>query len=323
MNFIVKESDTKLRLDKYLAGKITKQSRSQIKKLIKNEMVLVNNKPTKVHHFLKPGEKITIKSNHVGETLASTANDKLAPTPEPKIIFENDDFLTLEKPVGLLVHPTEKGETDTLVNWLIKKYPKIKNVGEDKYREGIIHRLDRDVSGVMVVAKTQKAFSYLKDQFKRRLVKKEYITLVYGYIQNSEGEIDLPIGRNKEGQFVAHPRRGRDKFQDQDKVAQTKYKVLEYIKDFSLLKIQILTGRTHQIRVHLSAISHPILGDRIYKPKKKFFHFLRRKIKVIDPGRIFLHSTKIGFYDLENQWQEFESALPKELNDFLNEQRKK
>ena len=119
-------------------------------------MVLVNNKPTKVHHFLKPGEKITIKSNHVGETLASTANNKLAPTPEPKIIFENDDFLTLEKPVGLLVHPTEKGETDTLVNWLIKKYPKIKNVGEDKYREGIIHRLDRDVSGVMVVAKTQK-----------------------------------------------------------------------------------------------------------------------------------------------------------------------
>ena len=240
----------------------------------------------------------------------------------PKIIFDSPDFIILDKPAGLLVHATEKNETDTLVSWLIKEYPEIDKVGEQKYRAGIIHRLDRDVSGIMVVAKTNLAFEHLKEQFKKRKVKKEYLALVYGHIDKVEGEIDLPIGRNKEGQFVAHPKRGNEKFQGQDKFAKTQYKVLEYLKDYTLISAFILTGRTHQIRAHFYAIGHPVLGDVIYKPKKKFFHFLRRKIKVVDPGRIFLHSTKIGFYDLNNQWVEFVSPLPAQLQNYLDANKK-
>ncbi|MFA6255130.1 MAG: RluA family pseudouridine synthase [Patescibacteria group bacterium] len=311
------------RLDRFLNEKLSDQTRSQIKKMIKNGLILVNDQPTKVHHFLKAGDRIEIRNQ---KSEINKPQENLQPTSyflQPKIIFEDPYFLVLEKPAGLLVHATEKGEINTLVDWLIKKYPAIKEVGEEKYRQGIIHRLDRDVSGIMVVAKTKRAYSHLKEQFKNRLVKKEYLALAYGHLTQEEGEIDLPIGRNKEGQFVAHPRRGKDKFQNQDRVAKTKYKVLEYIKDYTLLSIQILTGRTHQIRAHLYAIGHPILGDLIYKPKKQFFHFLRRKIKVVDPGRIFLHSTKIGFNNLKNEWVEFNSPLPQQLTNYLNEQKTK
>jgi len=318
MNFVVKDSEDKNRLDKFLTKKIPGQSRSQIKKMIKNDLVLVNGNPAKVHHFLKIGEEITILPDV--ETKAETSiTEKATVQREPKIIFENDNFLVLEKPAGLLVHPTELGETNTLVDWVHQKYPEIETVGEYQYRGGIIHRLDKDVSGIMVVAKNDQAFYHLKNQFKERQVKKVYLALVYGKIDQAEGEIDLPIGRNKEGHFVAHPRQGKEKFLAQDKVAKTKYKVVEYIKDYTLLQIQIVTGRTHQIRVHLSAIGHPILGDQIYKPKKKFLQILRQKIKVIDPGRIFLHSHQIGFNDLNNQWQEFTSPLPKKLKNFLND----
>jgi len=317
-NITITKKSQNQRLDKFLVKAIKGETRSQIKKKIENGLVLIDNKPAKVHHFLKAKEVITILSNI--ETKAETSvTQKLTLKLKPKIIFENDNFLVLDKPVGLLVHPTELGESDTLVDWVHKKYPEIETVGEYQHRGGIIHRLDKDVSGIMVVAKNDQAFYHLKNQFKEREVKKVYLTLVYGKIDQAEGEIDLPIGRNKEGQFVAHPRQGREKFLAQDKIAKTKYKVVKYIRDYTLLQIQILTGRTHQIRVHLSAIGHPILGDQIYKPKKKFFHFLRRKIKVIDPGRIFLHSHKIGFNDLNNQWQEFTSPLPKKLNDFLDD----
>ena len=288
--------------------------------MIKAGLVLIDSKPVKVHQFLKAGQNLIILSD-IETKAETTITQKPDLKLEPKVIFENENFLVLEKPAGLLVHPTEALEPDTLVAWINQKYPDIETVGEYRYRGGIIHRLDKDVSGVMVVAKNDQAFYHLKNQFKEREVKKEYIAMVYGRFSHDEGEIDLPIGRNKNGQFVAHPRQHKVKFLAQDKIATTKYQVIDQIRDYSLLRVQILTGRTHQIRVHLSAIGHPILGDQIYKPKKKFFHFTRRKIKVIDPGRIFLHSTKIGFKDLNNQWREFESPLPKVLTEFLNESR--
>jgi 23S rRNA pseudouridine1911/1915/1917 synthase len=320
MNFIVKDQNIGQRLDIFLTKNLNQLSRSQIKKMVEGGLVLVDQKPAKPHQFLKAGQKIIIipAEEKIKQIQRATPNFYY----RPKVIFENNDFLVLEKPAGMLVHPTEKNEPDTLVDWLLKKYPQVKNVGEEQNRDGIIHRLDKEVSGIMIVAKTNKAYYYLKEQFKKRLVKKEYITLVYGKIHDQTGEIDLPIGRNKEGIFVAHPRQGKEKLHYQDKVAKTQYQVLKYLKDYTLLRIRILTGRTHQIRVHLSAIGHPILGDQIYKPKKKFFHFLRKKIKVVDPGRIFLHSVKIGFYDLNKQWVEFSSPLPKSLEDFLDETKK-
>lgn len=319
-NFIVDQDYQNVRLDKFLTETLVNTTRSQIKKMIESNQVFVNHKPAKVHQFLKTGDVIEIKEQIIEKKEEENPLPITKSLP-PKIIFENKDFIIIEKPAGLLVHATEKNETNTLVDWLLKKYPEIEKVGEQKYRAGIIHRLDKDVSGVMVIAKNNIAFNYLKDQFHDRKVKKEYLTLVYGQPTEPEGEIDLPIGRGKEGQFVAHPRTGKEKLLESDRFAKTKYKVLEKIKDYSFLSVQILTGRTHQIRAHLFAIGHPIIGDQIYKPKKKFLLFFTHKVKVIDFKRIFLHSTKIGFFDLDNQWLEFESPLPKELNDFLNEKR--
>ena len=306
------------RLDKLLTEKLKNQTRSQIKKLIEQGLVLINNKPTKVHYFIKAGDKISITTGVKKQNL----NNNLKPSSYnliPNLLFENNNFLIIEKPIGLLVHPTDIGEKNTLVDWLVKKYPKIKEVGEQKYRAGIIHRLDKDVSGIMVVVKNNITFFHLKEQFKKRLVKKEYTALVYGNIEDEKGEINLPIGRNKDGQFVAHPRKGKEKFADKDRIAKTKYEVLEYVKDYTLLKVRILTGRTHQIRAHLSAIGHPIIGDKLYKPKKKFFHLFQKRIKVVELDRIFLHLTKIGFNDVQLQWQEFDSPLPKNLKQYLDE----
>lgn len=305
------------RLDKFLTAKLKDKTRSQIKKMINEGLVEVDGQVSKVHRFLKPGEKIVIKQKKAEAKKAETKpkKEKLV---EPEVIFETKDYVVLDKPIGLLAHPTEKGETNTLANWLIKKYPKMEKIGQEQHRAGIIHRLDRDVSGVMLAVKTNKAFEHLKALFKKREVNKEYTAIVYGQVSNEIGEIELPIGRNKDGQFVAHPKKGTEKFNEKDKLAKTKYSVLEYLKGYTLLKVNILTGRTHQIRAHLSAIGHPIIGDKIYKPKKKFFNFLRSKIKVVDPGRIFLHSTKIGFKDLNGTWQEYESPLPTELNKFID-----
>jgi len=170
----ISEKNQGQRLDKFLAGEFKDQSRSQIKKTIKDGLVLINNSPAKVHQFIKANDKIIINSKTANNSDEPAEEKTIQKIAEPMIIFENHDFLILDKPAGLLVHPTEKKETNTLVNWLIKKYPQIENVGEEKYRDGIIHRLDRDVSGVMIVAKTQKAYYHLKDQFKKRKVKKEY-----------------------------------------------------------------------------------------------------------------------------------------------------
>lgn len=317
VNFKVEEKDSKTRLDKFLTKKIKDKTRSQIKKMISQGLVEVDGQVAKVHRFLKLGEKIVIKQKSA-EVKKNEIEVKKEKTIEPGVIFETKDYVVLDKPVGLLVHPTEKNETNTLADWLIKKYPKMEKIGQEEYRTGIIHRLDKDVSGVMVAVKTNKAFEHLKALFKKREVNKEYTAIVYGQVSNEIGEIELPIGRNKDGQFVAHPKKGTEKFNKKDKLAKTKYNVLEYLKGYTLLKVNILTGRTHQIRAHLSAIGHPIIGDKIYKPKKKFFNFLRSKIKVVDPGRIFLHSTKIGFKDLNGTWQEYKSPLPTELNKFID-----
>ncbi|MBI4653206.1 RluA family pseudouridine synthase [Candidatus Kuenenbacteria bacterium] len=222
------------------------------------------------------------------------------------IIYENKDFLIINKPAGLIIHPTTFKEKNSLVNFLIEYCPQIKNVGDDKeLRPGIVHRLDKDVSGLMVIAKTQETFNHLKKQFQERKVKKEYYALVYGEVKEKKGIIDLAIGFSK--------RKSKIKMtvfsQNKSKTAITEYEVLKRFLNFTLLKVKIKTGRTHQIRAHLNFIGHPILGDKIYRNKG-----LERKIKNKKLDRIFLHSFKLGFYDLENRWVEFEIAIPEDMN---------
>lgn len=314
--FTINQSQTSQRLDKFLVGKLEGLSRSQIQKMIKRGLVTLNGKSSKVHEFLKAGDEIHVTYNLKPETQEKKDTD-ISQNLSPRIIFEDNNFIIVEKPCGLLVHETEKKEPYTLVAWLLQKYPELKSVGEEKYRAGIIHRLDKDVSGVMVVVKTQAMYEHLKNQFKERKVKKEYLALVYGHMPEYEGKIEIPIGRRKDGKFVAHPRIGWKMLQENDKHATTIYKVLEQIKNYDHLSIQILTGRTHQIRVHLQYLGHPIVGDTEYGPKKSFLRFFARKIKVVEAPRLMLHSHTIGFYNLQNEWVEFESPLPHEIKDFL------
>ncbi|MDA2935847.1 RNA pseudouridine synthase [Patescibacteria group bacterium AH-259-L05] len=227
------------------------------------------------------------------------------------ILYESRDFLILDKPSGLLIHPTKHQKTNTLVGWLVKKYPEIKNVGQ-RERPGIVHRLDKDVSGLMVVARTQKMYDFLVFQFKQGRVKKEYIALVHGKPPEIHGFIETPIGRTKKGKLVAVISRKKLKF---EKPAFTEYRVIKKYKDCSLLQVRPVTGRTHQIRLHLKSVGCPIVGDSLLSSRAS------RKVSEgshIHPNRIFLHASYLGFYDLGKQWQEFQSDLPQELKNFLS-----
>ena len=219
------------------------------------------------------------------------------------IIFKHRDWLVINKPAGILTHPDQYSQGKTLVDLLLAEYPEIKNIGEAG-RPGLVHRLDKDVSGLMVIARTQRFFDHIIAQFKNDQVKKEYLALVYGQPPSEEGKIDLPLARTGTGKIVAVAYHGQLK---NEKLAVTEYQIIEKFKKYTLLRVHPLTGRTNQIRVHLRAINCPIVGDKIYGFKDKHD----------DLGRIFLHAAYLGFYDLDNQWQEFRSDLPEELISFL------
>ncbi len=223
---------------------------------------------------------------------------------EPKIIFEDENILVVEKPAGLEVAAEIKTDEPTLVDWLVAKYPSIVKVGPDPARPGIVHRLDKNASGLLVVAKTEAAFENLSKQFKERTIKKEYTVLVHGEVTQDEGVIEFPIARAKSGRFAALPLGS-----EAGRPAVTEYEVVKRFKNFTLLLARIKTGRTHQIRVHFFALGYPVAGDKLYRP---------RKIKEPLLPRLFLHASKIGFSDLDGAWREFQSDLPEDLKDFLN-----
>lgn len=307
-----------MRLDIHLAQKYPHYSRSHLQKLIKSGAVLVNNKIVTPHYQLKPTDKIT-------ENLTPPEKINLSPDASIKldIIYEDANYLVVNKPPGLIVHPSESAKSRTLVNALLAYYPPIKNIGDKKsicdfqfaicnHRPGIVHRLDRTVSGLMVVAKTQAAFNNLKLQFQNRKIKKEYTALVYGNVSRDQGEINLAIGRSKKGNKMS----ARTQPKEKDKAALTRYRVIKRFKNFTLLKIQTLTGRTHQIRVHLHAIGHPIVNDPLYKSKsvKKEGSGIRHQAS---GPRLFLHADFLEFRDLNNQPKTFKLTLPKELKNIL------
>jgi len=208
------------------------------------------------------------------------------------IIYEDIDFLIVNKPAGLLVHPTKYQKENTLVDFLKKYYPRITVVGE-KERPGLVHRLDQDVSGLMVVAKNKKSYESLTGQFKNHQVKKEYLGLTHGCPSQEKGTIDFPLARTKKGKLVAVKYEGKLKMK---KRAETKYEVIKKFRKYSLLKIEPVTGRTNQIKIHLGAIGCPL-------------------VEVAD--RVFLHASTLGFYDLKGEWRGFKIDLPEELKEFL------
>lgn len=291
------------RLDKFLVGHLPSLSRSRIRKLIDEEQVLVNGRSVAAHRHVKVGDRISVLSMDV----AVIAQPMLRNALHPDILFEDDAVLVIDKPAGLIVHPGAGVHEPTLVDWLKQHAPSIASVGDDPAtRPGIVHRLDRDVSGVMVVAKTQAAFERLKQQFKERTIEKEYLALVHGVPKNRSGSIDFRIERSKRmrGRMAARPAGG------EGREARTHYSVERVVKHNALLRISIDTGRTHQIRVHLKALGHPIIGDTFYTTKP-----YRRRASPLH--RPFLHSTRLAFTDLNGVRREYSAPLPEDLRRIL------
>ncbi len=239
---------------------------------------------------------------------------KANPSIKLKIIYENEDVLVLDKPADLVVHPIKPEQDDTLVNGLIVCCPEIKNVGDDVLRPGIVHRLDKDTSGLMVVAKNNAAFDFLKKQFQERHVIKKYLALVIGQVKDKKGIITKAISLSRKD----HRKRSA-LLDDKAKKAWTEYRVLKSFsardgsalggKDYTLLEVRPKTGRTHQIRVHLASIGHPIAGDKQYK--------FKRQPWPENLNRQFLHAAYLKFQLPDGKMMEFKSELPRDLKEVI------
>ena len=229
--------------------------------------------------------------------------------PTMKIIFRDKDFIVVDKPAGFSVHPGINTDEPTLVDFLLRKFPEIKNVGDaPEIRPGIVHRLDKETSGVMIVARNKKTFDYLKNLFKNRKVEKRYLALVHGKLKNKEGKIEGEMGRSKRDFRKQALVRGKVSVR-KERYSLTCYKVKKEFGDYSLLEVSPKTGRMHQIRVHLQAIGHPIVGDKKYTFKK---------YKKFPVPRMFLHASELGFIDQNRKPQRFKSDPPDIFQKFLN-----
>jgi len=294
---ITQESGINQRLDSFLAVHILELSRSQIQKLIEQQKVKVNDGYKKPSYKLRERDKIVVD-------YINLEPEKIIPENIPFHYYFFDSHLAvIEKPSGVVVHPGAKQTTHTLVHALLYKFPDLKGVGPEN-RPGIVHRLDKETSGLLVVARTNKAYKELQRQFKKREVEKEYLALVWGKTSKEQGQISWSIGRHrKHGEKVSVKTK-------KPKEAITLYSVSKRYKDFTLLVIKPVTGRTHQIRVHLATAGHPIVGDGLYGRRKE------------DAGcpRMFLHAHRLSFFHPETKEKlGFMSPLPKDLKEYLEQ----
>jgi len=313
---IVEKLDNPLRIDKYLLKVFPGFSRRRIAFLIKEAKIKIieirnkKGKKIKPSFLLKGGEKIKIGKECFQKQDEKSVLEPVFVPIEPEIIYEDKNLLAINKPAHLIVHPTEKNIKEPAVaGWLIKKYPALKNVGEDPLRPGIIHRLDKETSGVMVIAKNQETFDYLKKLFASRKIRKKYLALVRGSVKKEKGKIDFSLTYSKKSSFK---RKIVDKedITKKAKTALTEYKVLKKYNGYTLLEVLPLTGRTHQVRTHLAAIGFPVAGDKIYGRQRK--EDLRKF------PRLFLHSREISFFAPTGEFLTIEAALSDDLKDILD-----
>ncbi len=295
--FEVKEENEKQRLDAFLSQAIPEFSRSHIKRLIDEDQVWINEKREKASYKVKVKDKVSI-------FIPQPKKLKIEPEPIPlDIIYEDADIIVINKPQGMVVHPAVGNESGTLVNALLYHCEGQLSGINGVVRPGIVHRLDKDTSGVMMVAKTNSAHLHLADQIKARTVKKIYLGLVHGNIKTDQGIIDAPIGR--------HPveRKRMAVVQQHSRHAITHFKVRERFGDYSFMELALETGRTHQIRVHMAYIHHPIVCDPVYGPKKEKFNLSGQ----------FLHAHILGFdHPKTKNYMEFKVSLPAEMERILS-----
>ncbi len=294
---ILHDTGQNQRVDLFLYQKYPHLSRSYIQKLVQEQRVKINGQSVKASSRLKIGDTVEIDII----TFVPEQNPILPENIPIKCLFEDENILVIEKPSGLVVHPGAGTPKHTLVNALLYCCPSLRGVGDEE-RPGIVHRLDKETSGVMVVAKTQSAYEELQSQFKAREVEKIYLGLVWGRMPEKTGQITWAIGRHeKKRQKISIKTK-------KPKNAETHFIVRQEWSEFSFLEIRPLTGRTHQIRVHFAALGHPIIGDNRYGRKKT-------KPRI---SRLFLHAQQLIFKHPESKERvEFSSPLPEELSEFL------
>jgi 23S rRNA pseudouridine1911/1915/1917 synthase len=288
--FVVNEPGT--RLDKYVSEKCLGLSRTRAQKLIADGHITVNNRMVKTGYKLEIGDEVNI-------VIPPALPSPLSPEPIPlQIVYEDDDLLVVDKPAGMTVYPAPGHRDHTLINAVLSRFPGLPG---DSLRPGIVHRLDKDTSGLIIIAKNSAAQLNLVNQFKTRSVSKTYLVLVRGHLSPERGVIEADIGRHpSDRKRMAVVTRGRP--------ARTQYHAIKYFADCTLLEVKPETGRTHQIRVHLAAIGYPVVGDATYGIKSPYL------------SRQFLHASSIGFkLPSTGKYVEFKSELPSDLQQALKE----
>jgi len=312
MKIKIKEQDERKRLDKFLREEIKEETRSQLQKKIEAGFVFINGDVKKSNYRLKEGDLVEIKNEKL--RIKNDVNKVKTELKEKfKLVFDDEEFLAVNKPAGLIVHGARHIDEETLVDQLLKKYPKLKSVGEAEERPGIVHRLDKDASGLMVIAKTDESFKNLKKQFQNRKVGKTYQALVFGKIEKEDGKINFPIKRSRSGNKQAAVPLNFQSKKREIRDAITEFDVLKRFVNYTLLAVKIKTGRKHQIRVHLDAYGHPVVGDPLYHTRK-----IKELNKKLNLGRIFLVAVNLSFKDLKGERRIFRIKLPKDLDRFLD-----
>lgn len=296
--FIVEEKDKGTRIDKYLSDAIEGKSRSFIQGLIEKDSIMVNGKCPKSNYKLKALDEIEVTLPEP-EVLKVDAED--IPI---DIIYEDDDVVVVNKSQGMVVHPAPGNYNGTLVNALLYHCKNLSSIN-GVIRPGIVHRIDKDTSGVLVVAKNDEAHTFLSEQLKDHSMKREYYALIEGRLKNDSGTIDKPLARSKKDRLKIAIVEG-------GKRAVTHYEVIERYNGYTLIKCRLETGRTHQIRVHMASIGFPLVGDPLYG-------FKRQKFKV--EGQV-LHAKTLGFiHPRTKEYMEFTTELPEYFTSILNKLR--
>ncbi len=304
LEFIVPPDGGGVRLDRFLSSLLGDHSRSSLQRLIRDGHVTVGGRSVKPNTSVRPGERVAVE---ISDPAPSTPVPEDLPLP---ILYEDTDLVVVDKPAGMVVHPSAGHAAGTLVNALLHHIGDLSGIGGE-LRPGIVHRLDRGTSGVMVVAKHDRAHQELSRQFRDREVEKEYIALVWGVVQAGR-RIDTPIGRDpvQRQRMSARARRARS--------AVTRVTRATQLPGVSLVQVAILTGRTHQIRVHLSSIGHPIVGDALYGGVRRRVPANLRALSRLE--RPFLHAHRLAFHHpSDGRPMEYESPLPDDLQSAFDE----
>jgi 23S rRNA pseudouridine1911/1915/1917 synthase len=292
IELLVAKDAARLRLDQFLARELPKYSRSRLQQLVRKEFITLNGSPARPRDLVHKGDRV-----EVNEPPPEKSDNQPEAIPL-EILYEDEDLIVINKPAGLVVHPGAGHREHTLVNALLHHFPTLSGIG-GKERPGIVHRLDKETSGCLVVAKNDEAHRGLSEQFEQRTVEKIYLALVAGRMRKNTGTVEETIGRHPvdRQRMSTDSRRGRE--------AKTDYRVLSSSDEVSLVECKLHSGRTHQVRVHLQHLRHPVLGDKIYG-KKRAGVFPRQ----------MLHAWKLGFqHPRTGEWKNFEAVLPKDFEE--------